>query len=359
MSNDHCRKLSNSAYITSENNNVLFQPCCWIQPEKIDILNRPRLDGIRKIFIKKVEGNKEKFCKECFNREHLEYGKSDRQKIVDFVPKDALNNDIYDFSLQVDNTCNAACVMCGPHFSSLWEKQLDTKAKLKDFSEHYNKINNLDNWKNLTRVSIMGGEPLLSEHNFNFLRKIPEPQNVTLTFSTNGSIPIIDDSVKSLLVKFKKSVICFSIDGLEETFEYIRWPLNWNKVSKNIYDYITDDFQGKNFWGINVTVNPMNLIYIDNIINYFNTTYKNNLNLNSIISTSVCYGTWGLDATPQKLRQYMEEKFGRDHAIVKMLKSQPEVPGKFNKLIENMEYLDNARNLSHKDTFREVFKILG
>lgn len=358
MSNNYCRKLSNSAHLTFEDNKIKFQPCCWVPPYNNNIQNKIQLDFTRKIFIQKITKNKEQYCKECLNREEFEYGGSDRQRIKYFIPEDAEDNEIYDITLQIDTTCNAACVMCGPHFSSLWAKQIDPNFKLTDYSNQYKKISNFDNWKNLTKVLIAGGEPLLSIHNFEFLKNIPNPENVTLSVSTNGSI-LIDDDIKSIFKRFKKVILNYSIDGLDEIFEYIRWPLTWNKVSNNIHNYITSNLEEKNFWGANITVNPMNILYVDDIINYFNKTYNNHLNSKFKIFTSVCYGTWGLDATPQKLRQYVEEKFGRDNAMVKMLRSQPEVPGKFNKLIENMEYLDNARNLSHKDTFREVFKILG
>lgn len=357
MANKHCRKLSNSAHLTCGDNKLLFQPCCWIQPNKIDISDKIKLAKTRKIFIEKVESNIEKFCSECLNREKFSYGVSDRQKVLKFIPEDATITNIYDLFLQIDNTCNAACVMCGPHFSSLWEKQVNPAYKLKNFSEQYEKLNNLDNWKNLTSVTLLGGEPLLSENNFIFLKNIPKPENVSLSFNTNGSVPIIDYNIKNILVKFKKLSVTFSIDGIDDIFEYIRWPLKWDKVSKNIYEYANDDFQRKNIWGVNITVNPMNLIYLDKIFNYFKNKYKNKI-YHDTISTSVCYGTWGLDATPKKLRQHIEEKFGRNHTLVKMLESQPEIPGKFNTLIENMEYLDSMRNLSYKDTFQEVFKIL-
>jgi MoaA/NifB/PqqE/SkfB family radical SAM enzyme len=353
MANKHCRKLSNSAHLTYKNNKLLFQPCCWVQPNNIDISDKIKLAKTRKIFIEKVESNIEKFCSECLNREKFGYGESDRQKVLEFIPEDATITNIYDLFLQIDTTCNAACVMCGPHFSSLWGKQLDPAFKLKNLSEQYEKLNKLDNWKKLTSVTFLGGEPFLSENNFIFLKNIPNPENVSLSFNTNGSISIVDYSIKSILMKFKKVSVSFSIDGIDDIFEYIRWPLKWNKVSKNIYEYVTEDFQRKNRRGINITVNPMNLIYINDVVNHFKNNYKN-----MHINTSVCYGTWGLDATPKKLRQYIEEKFGRNHTIVKMLESQPEIPGKFNTLIENMEYLDSVRNLSYKDTFQEVFKIL-
>ena len=358
MTTEYCRLLSNGAHFESDN--IKFQPCCWIQPKDIKIANSNDLASVRKTVTEEVLSNKDKFCKECINREKYGYSKSFRQRSNNFIPINAIPNKIYVLTLQIDTTCNAACAMCSSAFSSLWAKQDDPKFKLKDFSSEYKNLKSLEDWSHLTRLTFAGGEPFLSENNLDFIKSLPFPENIVITFNTNGSIVPNDEWARELS-KFKKLIISFSIDGINDQFNYIRWPLQWSKVSQNIVEILKNykKYNKETIWAINITINPVNIIQVPDIIEHVNNIAESVGVRLPIIFKSVCYGTWGLDATPQEIRDFVKNNIDKKYELLNLLESQPEVIDKFDKLILNMKELDKRRNLSHEQTFSDSFKIIN
>ena len=358
MANEFCKKLSNSFRFIGKDDNILYQPCCWIQPSDTPIEHKIQLSSVRRQFTRNVLADTEKNCHECLSREKNNYAGSHRQFANSSIPEDATDGDMYHISVQLDLTCNAACVICGPHFSSLWQKQNNPNTKLKDYSLQYQKLISLTNFDKLTCLDFLGGEPLLSEHNVDFLKHVTTPSNVEVCYHTNGSIFPTTELI-DIWSTFKNVDLSFSIDGMHEQFDYIRWPLSWKKVERNMLDYdsILKDKLG---FYINYTANPMNIFYFKDLETWHSKrSWPNRSNGFSGMQISPCFGTWGIDATPLRLRKHIEDKFGTDHVLTGLLKSHPEVPGKFQKLVENMEMLDQKRNVSYKDTFSEVLKIIG
>ena len=90
----------------------------------------------------------------------------------------------------------------------------------------------------VTRLGIIGGEPFYNDFHVKILNMIPCPENVTLSYPTNGSIwP--DDWIFELWSHFKKVIINFSIDDMYERFTYIRWPLKWSRVEENFRRFVS------------------------------------------------------------------------------------------------------------------------
>ena len=357
VANEFCRKLSNSFRFLEKDDNIVYQPCCWIQPSNSPIEHKMHVTSVRRQFTKNVLADTEKNCHECLVREKNNYGISHREFANSYIPGDAVDGDMYHIAVHIDATCNAACAMCGPHNSSLWQKQNDPNVKLKDYSSQYQKLLSFVNFDKLQRLDFVGGEPLLSEHNVEFLKHVTHPANVTLMYNTNGSI-LPSTELLALWSTFKRVSLAFSIDGMNEQFDYIRWPLSWKKVENNMLRY-EDILQDKLGLYMHFTANPMNIFYFKELEEWYSKrSWPNRSDEFSGLQVSPCFGTWGIDATPLKLRKHIEDKFGTDHVITRLLRSHPEVPGKFQKLIENMEMLDEKRKISYKDTFSEVLKII-
>lgn len=358
MSDEFCRRLSNSFRFLEKDDNIVYQPCCWIQPSDTPIEHKMQLTSVRRQFTKTVLADTEKNCHECLGREQHSYGVSHRQFANSYIPKDAVAGDMYHIAVHIDSTCNAACVMCGPHNSSLWQKQNDLNVKLKDYSLQYQKLLSLTNFDKLKRLDFVGGEPLLSSHNVEFLKHVTHPAEVELLYNTNGSV-LPSTELIDIWSAFKHVDLAFSIDGMHAQFDYIRWPLSWKKVERNMLDY---DSVLKDKLGLymHFTANPMNIFYFKDLETWYSKrSWPNRSNEFSGLQVSPCFGVWGIDATPLRLRKHIEDKFGTDHVLTRLLKSHPEVPGKFQKLVENMEMLDEKRKVSYKDTFAEVLKIIG
>ena len=167
------------------------------------------------------------------------------------------------------NTCNMACIYCGPHFSTLWEDEnrkygnLVEVDKYDPFSMHYSHSNphydkmvadlwtylETDNrYRALRRFQILGGEPfLVSELDecLEFWNSHPNP-DLIISIITNLNIPPkrfqkYVDRFEHLVKENKiwKFQITGSLDSWGPEMEYVRYGLNlatWEQNFKSMLD---------------------------------------------------------------------------------------------------------------------------
>ena len=295
------------------------------------------------------------FCQDCVNREESGYNLSHRQKALASVPADAADGDMIEVTFQIDTTCNAACAMCNPGFSSLWQKQINPAYKLVDFTPVYNNLLSFIDLSKTTTLRFIGGEPFATNQHVNVLRSVPNLENVNIYYVTNGSI-LPDEETIALWSKAKSVNIVFSIDAIDEQFHYIRWPLTWDKVKNNIDEFSKLDCVTK--IKFNVTINPMNILSFPQLESWHNEAALASPKFDPL-DLSTCYGIWGTDATPQTVRDQAYTQHADSHKLIRLLDTLPESdPSKWERLVKNMESLDQTRDLSWRDTFPEVAKLV-
>jgi hypothetical protein len=149
MANNYCRHLSNSARFFGKD--LRYQPCCEV-PASPPITSTEQLNQYRIDITNLVLENKEKYCQPCIKREQSGSSKSLRQLSFKQIPEDATDGDIVDLSIQIDTTCNAACTICVPEFSSLWRKELIPLTPLEDTKHEYVKLTETVNFNKLQLV---------------------------------------------------------------------------------------------------------------------------------------------------------------------------------------------------------------
>jgi MoaA/NifB/PqqE/SkfB family radical SAM enzyme len=165
--------------------------------------------------------------------------------------------------LHTSNLCNGTCVTCDHNASSAW-------AALENRTIDYQKIpeSTLDNidWKEITQLSFVGGEPLLEKKNFQILQHLIDQHNTDCFISivTNGSIELSAGQL-NILSKFSKLNICLSIDGVANSFEYMRWPLQWDILAKNLNTFK----QQAQHVSVSCMISNLNIMYFDRIIDFF------------------------------------------------------------------------------------------
>ena len=160
------------------------------------------------------------------------------------------------------NTCNMACVYCGPHFSSRWEEEnrkfKSTFANANDVFDvrasqsnpHYNQmVNDLwrylekdDHYKTLRRYHILGGEPFLLKELDASMDFWDQHPNMDLVFCIITNLNIPTERFKIYIDKFEKLVtenkiwqlqITASLDAWGPQQEYTRYGINLNQWQQN------------------------------------------------------------------------------------------------------------------------------
>lgn len=184
----------------------------------------------------------------------------------------SLNNgfDPLQIKLTTSNLCNGTCVTCNSQVSSAW-------AQLESIGTGYRGTNfeqlNI-NWGRIVSLSFVGGEPLLEKKNFEILQKLVDLGNTNcfISFVTNGSIELNKRQI-DVLKQFTKLNICLSIDGTDKSFEYMRFPLKWDRLLHNlsVFKSLNADVS------VSCMISNLNIYYYSDMIKFFKSNELNYL----------------------------------------------------------------------------------
>ena len=124
--------------------------------------------------------------------------------------------------------------------------------------------------------------------------------------------------------KFKVVIFATSLDGIEEQFDYVRWPLPWSKVSNNLLKLKSQGPYNLMF-RVEFTANFLNAYYFDRLENWVAENFSTNrVGDKTEINIHNCWGgTWDLTSMPVELRELMYNKYPTNHSIHKIIKSLP------------------------------------
>lgn len=172
--------------------------------------------------------------------------------------------------LATSNLCNGTCVTCSSTCSSAWASLENKSSKYKGMD--FDQIDFNIDWANIVSLSLVGGEPLLEKKNFQILETLLENKNYNcfISFVTNGSVELTAKQIE-LLKHFKNLNICLSIDGTGSVFEYMRYPLKWDRLVHNmgLFKQLGADVS------VSCMISNLNIYYYSDMIDFFN---KHNLN---------------------------------------------------------------------------------
>jgi MoaA/NifB/PqqE/SkfB family radical SAM enzyme len=241
------------------------------------------------------KGIKHPACKKCWEEEAA--GRDSKRIRDNNTRQYELTDKIKVIELNLGNTCNIQCRTCHPYSSSKWNKEFYTVNQLKEPYKIYlenAKIYN-DAWEDdsliwselekigptLERMDFYGGEPFLLKKQWAFVKKCVEngwSKNQILHYNTNGTIWNHEDV--SLFEHFKYVEVGFSIDGLREQFEFMRYLAKWDTVIENL-EKAKEFMQGKTNLNFDIchTISSLNVFYIPEFIDFFGPQWRIYLNL--------------------------------------------------------------------------------
>jgi hypothetical protein len=360
MPNQFCRYLSNGySFNIDKNNDVRVKPCCWYNSKDPVLLTPSLLENRFEKFNKIIEWTPA--CSSCLELEQAGQ-QSLRLTGPDWIDDDETSHDPVSIDIHLDTECNAACVICTEHFSSLWikEKQKQQNQRIQFYSDKTSinsAIDNIVKTVPLTRVKYIkffGGEPLFTDTHLRFLKHIPNPSQVTLHYTTNGSIYPNNETLKAWR-KFKTVIFAASIDGIEEQFDYLRWPLTWKKVSNNLLRIKNNTDIWNVMFRVEFTVNFLNAYYFDRLEKWVSENLAVNASGDKTeIYTHHCLGIWDLKKMSPGIKNLILSKYPNTHLMHKMISNlPPQMP-----LNEWQEFIDTWET-RRKNNWKMVFPELA
>ena len=262
--------------------------------------------------------------------------------------------------LMADIGCNLGCRTCGPRFSTFWQKHLKIHNQwdkpVQSPQHHTNIISALSklDLSNLRMLVFCGGETLLGQSYWEVASWLADnvpnaKQQLTLCFQTNGTQPIQPRHYE-LIDRFHLVKLHISLDGINERFEYLRWPANWNQVVDNIMQ-VRELAPSNTMFLIEETISIFNLWYSDEVSQWVKNNFTTNREGDPVIHTKhLANGIFSLTTCSQEYISAIQ------HTELKNLVSTDwtENPDSINKMISEIKKFDSLRNQSFEQTFPKV-----
>ncbi len=288
------------------------QVCCrshpigWIQKESLEeIWNN---ENMRRVRCQVINGERPKECEPCFSLEDQGVESLRQRHVKGVIPEARINlypNALdslteehtmpFEFptmEIKLNNLCNLKCRMCHPMDSTSWndwqeveefyEKENNFMVKsIRDLNlinkPYLGEFDNSKNWWDsfekllpyFRRVEFAGGEPLMDPQHYRILDMLaPYGDQIEIKYATNLSmLGKSNRTVYQYWPKFKSVAVNVSIDGIGDSYEYIRGNASYSELIHNIKEI-------QSFSNISrivgaVAVQVSNAMVLDKMVKYF------------------------------------------------------------------------------------------
>lgn len=227
--------------------------------------------------------------------------------------------------LNLGNTCNLACKTCGPSVSTGWIKEAFVHSKRtdqKEFNKQFKKFqraydDDADFWKqlednlpNVRELLFYGGEPFMIKRMWKVLQLCVDrgyAKDIEIHFNTNGTHWPKETSV---FEHFKHVHLSFSIDGIGERFNSMRFNADWNLVCDNMRkaSAIRDKVNINLSWCI--TVSSLNIYYIDEVIKEIEENWED-LGFHYYLNLVHQPAHWNVQNIPNNIKNKIKEHLSK------------------------------------------------
>tara|TARA_B100001057_G_C22832315_1_gene943842 strand:+ start:952 stop:2049 length:1098 start_codon:yes stop_codon:yes gene_type:complete len=226
-------------------------PCCSGDIFK----DNETIEQTRELMLK---GEKPRACNNCYETESQSGWSPRIQETNDWINKfgqpDLDKPRIEFVDVRYDPTCNLKCKTCGPHDSTLWQKEKGVKFPGNLANKDY--LDSIDK-KDLKKVYLAGGEPTYIKGYLTFLQELHKV-NPSCEVIINTNLKKLPDAWKEIMTKFANLTVICSCDAIGTLGTYMRYPLGWEEFCENV-KFVSDkaNFLQWNLVASNLTVHKL------------------------------------------------------------------------------------------------------
>lgn len=390
----------NADHAMSANNNGTTKICCMIRNDEImgladntiqENFNKP---GFIKIRNDLQEGIRHSDCSWCWQEE--DSGRKskrlrDNEKYIGHLeaggePFEGLAK----FELNLGNTCNLKCRTCAPHSSSQWMKEYFELYESRKYGGDYKKYalnmkkyhqtfdddspfwdDLLNNLSTIRQFDFYGGEPFMSNRMWRTLELAVEKdyaKDIELHFATNGT-QWPKEKVE-IFKHFRHLNLNFSIDGVGEQFEYMRFPATWSEARENMESARQFKHTHHNMhlsWCS--TLSTLNIYSLPELLDGFYKDFSDDFG----IYLNLVHGPrhFNISTMPSNIKKQVVEKLEsipKEYenvwwhylpGIINFINSGQFDLMTWKNFIDTVSLHDNYRNQQYSQTFPEFAKLIG
>ena len=287
------------------------------------------------------------------------------------------NQKIIYWDVRQTNLCNMNCVMCGPEYSSLWNKDILNShnkpiksAGIID-AVQVSKDNILDIIKKdidkTYKFYFAGGEPLISPMHWAILEELVDLELFNVEIAYNTNLLKLDYKGKNVIdywKKFKSVYVGCSIDAVGKRAEVIRTGTNWKKIDKNFQTLNQELYYSK---ALNITTSNMSIGGLCDTIEWAKSFEWENEEHTLLANNLVYHPEWlSINVLPTNVKEKiwkdikgpllsLKNKRGIEQIELELWKDIDE--DKFerlsNRFVKHIRWLNSIRNTSSEEMIKQ------
>jgi len=364
MTSNYCPRIYHGLTLnTITNSSVSYAPCCWMKEQttesSIDFYHGD-LEKLRQLNQLSVLPAPQ--CQACISQETAG-AQSMRQGYLAEHGKNTFAPTLQYLDINIDYTCNLACVTCGPDLSTTWRNELGIKhVSVRPTIDQFlkTKLGSLD-LTNLKEVRMWGGEPLLTTTHQQILKYIVQhgrAANIKLMYNTNGT-RIIDEQTKKLIEQFKFARISFSVDALDAQFEYLRYPAKWPQVEQNL-TWWKNNLPHNSMLALTVTASILNVLELDQVFSWHQQNFSKSVFGDDIeIYVHQAWGDYSLEYMPNNMVKHFQQLPNYCQPWLQRLDFLGKLSHNIDQVQKNLQVLDQRRGLDFSAIFPITADLIG
>lgn len=341
-----------------------YAACCWTTEHintntTIDFYHKD-LQTLRQVNSQGILPTN--YCSACLEQEKTDKKSSMRMGYLETHGAPTYTPSLQYLDINIDYACNLACVTCGPELSTTWRNELkivnnDIRPRLDEFLKNLDSID----FSDLKEIRLWGGEPLLTRTHVTILEHVlrqGRADQVRLMYNTNGTCRISDD-VKRLIEQFKFARISFSIDGIGDRFEYLRYPAKWSEVRDNLI-WWKNNLPHNSMLSLTVTASLLNVLYLDEVYQWHADNFAQSCHGDPIeIYVHQAFGAYELEYMPIPMVEYFRSLQGYCQPWLQDLDILGSKSDQINRIVHSLRELDTRRGQDFASLFLQTAKFIG
>lgn len=259
------------------------------------------------------------------------------------------------------NTCNLACIYCGPNLSSLWAQELKQEHKIERNDKHKMLSYVLENIKDIKYVYLAGGEPLLMKENQAVVEAIVNENPDCRVLVNTNLLNIRNNRIFEGLTKLSNCEWLVSVEGTQDRYEYIRYPGKWSEFESNLL--LLKDKVGADKIKFNMVFMSLNgLTMWDTVDWLINAGFQVHQFSAALYNNGVYDGPFDIRYLPVDQQQQILDRMNSQ--VYQKMTGWQNCFDYVNKLVYNkstrpitrLQELDASRNLNSRQTFPDMYQ---
>jgi sulfatase maturation enzyme AslB (radical SAM superfamily) len=365
MNNFYCPRIYHGLTLSNiTKNSIDYSVCCWAKDSiirrsgQVDFYHSD-IQSLRDINATGVLPSKH--CHDCLSQEQvakksMRLGYLETHGTVTYTPS------LQYLDINIDYTCNLACVTCGPELSTTWRNELkikgvDVRPNLDQFIKDY--LEQLD-FSQLKEIRFWGGEPFLTlthKKILEFIATRVDTSSVKLMYNTNGT-QIIDNDTRQLIERFKFARISFSVDAIGNQFDYLRYPGKWADVEQNLF-WWKNNLPHNSMLSMTLTASILNVLDLNSVFEWHRNNFTHSKFGDPIeIYVHQAFGIYGLESMPADMIQELQSIKNYCQPWIQNLSNLGTAVKNLPQIIETILNNDHRRALDLAEFFPAVARFI-